>query len=837
MVQQSTLERCCPLNNGVKRAENGPPEWLIKFVHSLYPIYLDLSFPAKPTISRVFRRVSWLNYCIIEYQNAEISSQFKVNHENSIEHRKIYHLCESNKAKPNLLIIVHEAERTGAPVLGLNLAKKLSNNFNVVIFLLDSKGDLLTDFLNSGAVCVVAADVRGNLKHAHTILEKIIGECDSFQFAIVNSLESSLHVLPILAKYKILALNLIHEFSSCYANRFEMWRFLTDWPGINIFSTKLTKEDALKCSSSLWLRKNYIVPQGVCVPPSTKASDNVTAKSESEAVLKLMRPEGSGPDLRVVVGLGSVHIRKGVDLFIQVASFIKSLDKANKYRFVWFGKNYEENLNWGYDVFLKDQIIRSGLCDDLVIAKETSAIEAVYKNMDFLALTSRLDPLPNVAIDAWLHGVPVMCFDGTTGIAEHLMGNDLGEACVSPYLDAKDMATKIVQLNQDGDKLGRVKNIISTIPEKDFNFDSYVDKILEIVRKFKEQSNENLSLLNGLSGCIDESYFFIKRFQDDLAIFNPGVLTNINESFISSWTDTRLLRKPIPSFNPAIYAEDNLGINFFDPYSHYLRMKNPQGRWSSSIISPVEVDLEKVPISSEVAIHFHVHYPDLVKEFLEYLSFNTIKPDLFISATSQEVAMKTNELVKNYSGSFMVCVADTNRGRDISPFISGEISKAIFGRYKYIGHFHTKKSLHVEPSLGNDWRKFILTNLLGKKGVPMADVILSNLKDNPKLGLVFPSDPNVIGWDKNYDYAKNLANKMQINNLPLQFNFPIGTMFWMKHNALDPLLHLNLPIDTFPEEPAPIDGSALHAIERLIPLIAEKAGYSYAETYVPGVTR
>jgi lipopolysaccharide biosynthesis protein len=41
----------------------------------------------------------------------------------------------------------------------------------------------------------------------------------------------------------------------------------------------------------------------------------------------------------------------------------------------------------------------------------------------------------------------------------------------------------------------------------------------------------------------------------------------------------------------------------------------------------------------------------------------------------------------------------------------------------------------------------------------------------------------------------------------------------------------------YPLEPAPYDGSILHAIERMLPFIAESAGFRSAVTYVAGVTR
>jgi lipopolysaccharide biosynthesis protein len=62
-------------------------------------------------------------------------------------------------------------------------------------------------------------------------------------------------------------------------------------------------------------------------------------------------------------------------------------------------------------------------------------------------------------------------------------------------------------------------------------------------------------------------------------------------------------------------------------------------------------------------------------------------------------------------------------------------------------------------------------------------------------------------------------------------------MFWARTGALRPLLGLRLDWSDYPIEPVPIDGTILHAIERLLPFAAGHAGYRYATTHVPGVTR
>ncbi|MFD2273638.1 glycosyltransferase [Undibacterium arcticum] len=105
-------------------------------------------------------------------------------------------------------------------------------------------------------------------------------------------------------------------------------------------------------------------------------------------------------------------------------------------------KGYDPDNDIGYSVYLADQIRRAGLQEHVFFVDETNAIEVAYEEADLFLLSSRLDPLPNVAIDAMAHGVPVLCFNKTTGIADFLIESGLRNHCVAEYLDSADMAEK-----------------------------------------------------------------------------------------------------------------------------------------------------------------------------------------------------------------------------------------------------------------------------------------------------------------------------------------------------------------------------------------------------------
>jgi lipopolysaccharide biosynthesis protein len=157
--------------------------------------------------------------------------------------------------------------------------------------------------------------------------------------------------------------------------------------------------------------------------------------------------------------------------------------------------------------------------------------------------------------------------------------------------------------------------------------------------------------------------------------------------------------------------------------------------------------------------------------------------------------------------------------------------------YDIVGHLHGKKSGHVETAVGDRWRNFAWQHLLGNK-YPMLDIIAAAFADHPNIGLVFPEDPHLNGWDLNEAIGIELARRISLTKpLPTHFDFPIGTMFWARPEALKPLFEMKLDLSEIPAEPLPIDGTILHALERLIPFAVEKAGFAYATTHVAGVNR
>ncbi|MDF1778032.1 MAG: rhamnan synthesis F family protein [Rhizobiaceae bacterium] len=288
-------------------------------------------------------------------------------------------------------------------------------------------------------------------------------------------------------------------------------------------------------------------------------------------------------------------------------------------------------------------------------------------------------------------------------------------------------------------------------------------------------------------------------------------------------------------FNPLIYDFKNpvqQGV-FRDPLSAFLNKGSPAGPWLHRVFEP---SLQSEPSRLKAAIHGHFHYPELLGEFLRSLEINQSRPDLFITTTSETARVEINrELERSGWSAFEVWVVP-NQGRDIFPFIK-ELPARLGKNYDIVGHLHGKKSKHLPLQMGTRWRNFAWQHLVGDQH-PMVDTILAAFAKHPDIGLVFPEDPHLFGWEVNEESATRLAVSMGIAiPLPIHFDFPVGTMFWARPDALQPLFELDLDLSEIPAEPLALDGTTLHALERLIPMVVAKAGFEYATTHVSGINR
>ena len=289
------------------------------------------------------------------------------------------------------------------------------------------------------------------------------------------------------------------------------------------------------------------------------------------------------------------------------------------------------------------------------------------------------------------------------------------------------------------------------------------------------------------------------------------------------------VRRPTAGFHPLIYAEDNADYDEasgVDPFAHYLRAGTPAGRWQHGVIRLGSAGRPRSAM--RILVHGHFHYPELLPEFLARLDRNATPFDLILTTTSDQHKTAIQSILAANGGRQARVLAHPNRGRDIGPLLTA-IGQDGLRDYDLVGHLHGKRSPQAGAA-GDRWRDRLWTNLAGGRYQAL-DIIAAAFSRDEALGLVFPADATLNDWDRNRDIADQLAARLRLSlPLPTHLDFPQGSMFWARPQALQPLFDLGLTWDDYPTEPLPIDGTLLHALERLIPLAVTHAGYRYATT-------
>ena len=142
------------------------------------------------------------------------------------------------------------------------------------------------------------------------------------------------------------------------------------------------------------------------------------------------------------------------------------------------------------------------------------------------------------------------------------------------------------------------------------------------------------------------------------------------------------------------------------------------------------------------------------------------------------------------------------------------------------------------PGQGVSFRNMLWNNLLPSSN-GIIDIV-NYLFHNPYVGLLVPPVVKVGSyfkyfgnfWIDNFDNAKQLLSDLDCSTGYICKEKPpvsIGGMFWFRPNALKELFQYTDKL-VFPDEPLGLDGTVNHALERVLPYIAQANGY--ATSYV-----
>lgn len=299
---------------------------------------------------------------------------------------------------------------------------------------------------------------------------------------------------------------------------------------------------------------------------------------------------------------------------------------------------------------------------------------------------------------------------------------------------------------------------------------------------------------------------------------------------------------PSVNFDTEFYMRANVDIyhHGMSPLLHYMFHGCKEGRLSAPAIQRWQGVDELVPVETvswrnqKIAICLHVFYPDFIAKFAQCLQQFPCSVDVFVATSSEKLKSQAeSEFAKIPTVNKVVAVIAANRGRNFGPLLV-EFGQALLD-YDLMCHLHSKKSLYSGREQ-TQWFDYLNQYLFRDKH--MVKSILRLFDANSDLGMYYPTSfwmmPSWVNhWTCNKAFAAGFVKDWGLDITENFVNYPVGGMFWARPKALEPLLSQKFTYEDFPAEPLANDGSWLHALERVVGLLAEKQGYKQFFYYPP----
>lgn len=375
-----------------------------------------------------------------------------------------------------ILIIGHEAERTGAPIVLLHLLRWIKKNrpeLSVEMLLLRD-GELRPAYEELVTVHVAPQTrlpkivIRGLrfLRRKFGLTRKVklrdLPTLDAEYDLVFGNTVASLEYLEFFKGRGIRTICWLHEMRSV----------------IESFLPKLGRFAELARSVDVFIVASAAVESVVREFGITSRTEIIHEFSElgpvnQEDAASVRRSLAIPPDAFVVGGSGTVSSRKGTDLFIEIASRLTS--SLPDIYFVWVGggsghsaAEFEQAIG---------EIDRLGL-NRVFITGAQKTPGNYFANFDVFALMSREDPFPLVCLEAASLEKPVICFADAGGMPE-FVADDAGS--VVPLGDTQAFADAILEYYRDRSKLAAAGDAAYRKINSEFSLDSSCRKISDLI--------------------------------------------------------------------------------------------------------------------------------------------------------------------------------------------------------------------------------------------------------------------------------------------------------------------------------------------------------------------
>lgn len=726
---------------------------------------------------------------------------------------------EWDVAKPNVIIVSHESSRTGAPILAWNIAKILRERYNVFAVLLGG-GAIVPDFYS------VCSHVCGPFPRGHRSqidlrfgLAEIFARYD-FKYAIINSTESRVAFESCFSNL-VPTLFLVHEFGTYVYPRAELTKAF-DLADELVFPAPIVARSSISIHSPLVERSLNILPQGRSdLPPSPSKPKDKSQKHSDFDLVAERKKQGCF----IVLGAGTVSMRKGVDLFISAAASALKTQYAPKMHFVWIGQGYRPQEDMNYSIYLLEQMERAGIIDQLTFLEETPDLDRVYGLADAFLLTSRLDPLPNVSIDAAWKGIPTICFENASGMADLLAQDQVTAPWVVPHLDVQAVSDALLRLAGSSALHEEVSTALIEFAQRTFDMKRYVMQLDELGSQHARDAQglrDAAKTISSNDGFSPDFFTGAEHWLEDREESARRYVAMWHQrEHVSTW-----LRRPAPGFNGFAWLAGSRASRSTgsDPYAEFLKVGRPCGPWQLPVLQhlPLRGSMSAWPLRDEVAL-VHV-YSDSAECFSQTIARLSSAP-----AAGMQLIVSGPECVRDELTQILEKAGIV--GTVLDAELRDALSLAAFME-SHVNRFSSSLIAHLLATSSQklvNWRDYHWEHVVGGR-LAAAEKIADAFGRDESLGLVFPAEPYYPVWDssthESVSYlAAAISEGQQFEEV---WDYPEGGMFWARREVLQKLLEVSSNVEN-------VHSLAPGHVECLLPAVSRAAGFGVAVVTSLGV--
>jgi lipopolysaccharide biosynthesis protein/GT2 family glycosyltransferase len=237
-----------------------------------------------------------------------------------------------------------------------------------------------------------------------------------------------------------------------------------------------------------------------------------------------------------------------------------------------------------------------------------------------------------------------------------------------------------------------------------------------------------------------------------------------------------------------------------------------------------------VALDRPLGIFVHIFYDELTDEIASYLAQIDLPKRIYISTKPAEKKKGILAVFDRYGlGPVTEVVVVPDYGTDIGPFIIA------FGdrlqQHDICLKIHSKRSFHAPRDYGDGWRSHLYQELMGDPARVRS--IANTMLTNSGLGALIPRhypriNPEEISIGVNYDQMQRILTKISIRLAPNQrIEYPVGSMFWFRGEALAALADLGFDWTDFGKGYEQTDGTLANGMERCFLFFVAKAGMKW----------